>query len=149
MTGGCGPDWRRAPDAQTGGFVGQSESGWTLVEMLIVISLVVIMAGIATISYTTAITRSREAVLKEDLFRMRDAIDQYFADRTEYPASLDMLVSEGYLRTIPDDPFTDSSATWQTITADYDPSNPLTQGIYDVRSGAESLAIDGSPYAEW
>ena len=129
--------------------MGQSESGWTLVEMLIVISLVVIMAGIATISYTTAITRSREAVLKEDLFRMRDAIDQYFADRTEYPASLDMLVSEGYLRTIPDDPFTDSSATWQTITADYDPSNPLTQGIYDVRSGAESLAIDGSPYAEW
>ena len=125
------------------------DSGWTLVEMLIVISLVVIMAGIATISYSSAIKRSREAVLKEDLFRMRDAIDQYFADRTEYPASLDMLVGEGYLRTIPDDPFTDSSTTWQTILADYDQRNPLSQGIYDVRSGAEGLAIDGSPYAEW
>ena len=126
-----------------------SESGWTLVEMLIVISLVVIMAGIATISYSTAVTRSREAVLKEDLFRMRDAIDQYFADRSEYPVSLDTLVSEQYLRSIPDDPFTASNTTWQTIMAEYDPSNPLSQGIYDVRSGAGGLGIDGSPYAEW
>ncbi len=127
----------------------RSEAGWTLVEMLIVTMLVVTMAGLATIGYGTAVTRSREAVLKEDLFRMRDAIDQYFADRSEYPGSLDMLVSERYLRTIPDDPFTGSSITWQTIMADYDPSNPLSQGVYDVRSGAEGLAIDGSPYAEW
>ena len=117
--------------------------------MLIVTMLVVIMAGLATIGYGTAVTRSREAVLKEDLFRMRDAIDQYFADRTEYPASLDTLVTEQYLRTIPDDPFTNSSTTWQTVMADYDPSNPLAQGVYDVKSGAEGLAIDGSPYAEW
>lgn len=127
----------------------RSEAGWTLVEMLIVTMLVVTMAGLATIGYGTAVTRSREAVLKEDLFRMRDAIDQYFADRSEYPGSLDMLVSERYLRTIPDDPFTGSSITWQTIMADYDPNNPLSQGVYDVRSGAEGLAIDGSPYAEW
>ena len=127
----------------------RSEAGWTLVEMLIVTMLVVTMAGLATIGYGTAVSRSREAVLKEDLFRMRDAIDQYFADRSEYPGSLDMLVSERYLRTIPDDPFTGSSITWQTIMADYDPSNPLSQGVYDVRSGAEGLAIDGSPYAEW
>ena len=117
--------------------------------MTVVVALVVIMASIAMISYGTAVTRSREAVLKEDLFRMRDAIDQYYADRTEYPASIDMLVSEGYLRTIPDDPFTQSNSTWQTITADYDPSNPLSQGIYDVRSGAAGLAIDGSAYADW
>ena len=127
----------------------RAESGWTLVEMLIVITLVVTMAGIATIGYGTAMTRSREAVLKEDLFRMRDAIDQYFADRTEYPASLDMLVTERYLRAIPDDPFTNSSTTWQIVMADYDPGNPLAQGVYDVRSGAEGLAIDGSAYAEW
>ncbi len=126
-----------------------SESGWTLVEMLIVITLVVIMASLATISYGTAITRSREAVLKEDLFRLRDAIDQYFADRSEYPASLEMLVSEQYLRSVPEDPFTASNGTWQTIMAEFDPSNPLAQGIYDVRSGAEGLAIDGSSYAEW
>ncbi len=126
-----------------------SESGWTLVELLIVITLVVIMASLATISYGTAITRSREAVLKEDLFRLRDAIDQYFADRSEYPASLEMLVSEQYLRSVPEDPFTASNRTWQTIMAEFDPSNPLAQGIYDVRSGAEGLAIDGSSYAEW
>ena len=141
--------WRRTGAAHTAEPVRRSESGFTLAEMLIVIFLVVIMAGIATIGYGTAITRSREAVLKEDLFRMRDAIDQYFADRTEYPASLDMLVTERYLRIIPDDPFTESSTTWQTVMADYDPANPLSQGIYDVRSGAEGLALDGSPYAEW
>ena len=80
---------------------------------------------------------------------LRDAIDQYFADRSEYPASLEMLVSEQYLRSVPEDPFTASNTTWQTIMAEFDPSNPLAQGIYDVRSGAEGLAIDGSSYAEW
>ncbi len=145
----CVLGWHRTCDAHTAGPARSSECGFTLVEMLIVTMLVVIMAGLATIGYGTAVTRSREAVLKEDLFRMRDAIDQYFADRTEYPASLDMLVTEQYLRTIPDDPFTNSSTTWQTVMADYDPANPLSQGIYDVRSGAEGLAIDGSPYAEW
>ena len=143
------PGSGRTSAAYATGRVWSTDSGWTLVEMLIVITLVVIMAGIATISYSTAITRSREAVLKEDLFRMRDAIDQYFADVTEYPASLGVLVTEQYLRSIPDDPFTNSNATWQTVLADYDPANPLSQGIYDVRSGAEGLAVDGSPYAEW
>jgi len=145
----CVQGWHQTCDADTAVPGRSSECGFTLVEMLIVTMLVVIMAGLATIGYGTAVTRSREAVLKEDLFRMRDAIDQYFADRTEYPASLDMLVTEQYLRTIPDDPFTNSSTTWQTVMADYDPSNPLAQGIYDVKSGAEGLAIDGSPYAEW
>ncbi len=123
--------------------------GWTLVEMLIVISLVVIMAGIAVISYGTAVRRSREAVLKEDLFRLRDAIDQHHADRNEYPGSLDMLVDEGYLRSIPIDPFTDSNTTWQPILAEFDPTNPLGQGIFDVRSGAPGQALDGTNYAEW
>ena len=140
---------RRLLDAHTGGRGSGSDQGWTLVEMLVVISLVMIMAGIATISYGTAVTRSREAVLKEDLFRMRDAIDQYFADRTEYPASLDMLVSEGYLRALPEDPFTSASTSWQLTMADFDPGNPLSQGVYDVRSGSTGLAIDGSPYADW
>ena len=126
-----------------------ADDGWTLVEMLIVISLVVIMAGIAVISYQSAITRSREAVLKEDLFRMRDAIDQYFADRGEYPGSLDLLVTQGYLRSIPTDPFTDSPTTWQAVPAEFDPSNPLAQGVFDVRSGANGQALDGSAYAEW
>ncbi len=117
--------------------------------MMVVITLVVTMAGLATIGYGSALRRSREAVLKEDLFRMRDAIDQYFADRNEYPGSLEALVSEQYLRSVPNDPFTDSNTTWQTVEADYDPTNPVSQGIFDVRSGASGQALDGSPYAEW
>ena len=128
---------------------GRSSEGWTLVEMLIVISLVVIMAGIALTSYGTAVLRSREAVLKEDLFRMRDAIDQYYADRDGYPAELQSLVSEGYLRGIPEDPFTRSTTTWQLVMAEYDPVNPLAQGIFDVRSGAVGLGIDGTAYVDW
>ena len=149
MIGRCVQGWRRTCDAHTAGPGRRSESGFTLVEIMAVMVIVITLAGIATIGYGTAMTRSREAVLKEDLFRMRDAIAQYFADRTEYPASLEALVSERYLRTIPDDPFTESSTTWQTVMADYDPANPLSQGIYDVHSGSVGLAIDGSPYAEW
>ncbi len=126
------------------------EDGWTLVEMLIVIGLVIIMAGLATGGYGTAVTRSKEAVLKEDLFRMRDAIDQYFADRNESPATLDSLVTDGYLRRIPEDPFTESSSSWETEPAAFDPTDPLAlPGVFDVRSGSLGVASDGSVYAEW
>jgi len=125
------------------------ELGWTLVELLVVLSLVTVLASMAMVGYGTAVTRSREAVLKEDLFRMRDAIDQYFADRNEYPQGLQSLVTDGYLRTIPEDPFTGSTSSWQPILAEYDPSNPVLPGVFDVRSGAQGLAIDGSSYAEW
>ena len=125
------------------------ETGWTLVELLVVLSLVAVLASMAMSSYSTAVTRSREAVLKEDLFRMRDAIDQYFADRNEYPEGLQSLVTAGYLRTIPDDPFTGFNTSWQSIPADYDPSNPMVPGLFDVRSGAQGLAMDGSAYADW
>ena len=126
------------------------EDGWTLVEMLIVIGLVIILAGLATVGYGTAVTRSKEAVLKEDLFRMRDAIDQYFADRNEYPATLDSLVTDGYLRGIPEDPFTESSSSWETEPAAFDPTDALAlPGVFDVRSGSLGVASDGSVYAEW
>ena len=125
------------------------ETGWTLVELLVVLSLVAVLASMAMSSYSTAVTRSREAVLKEDLFRMRDAIDQYFADRNEYPEGLQSLVTAGYLRTIPDDPFTGSNTSWQSIPAEYDPSNPVIPGLFDVRSGAQGVAMDGSAYADW
>ena len=125
------------------------ETGWTLVELLVVLSLVAVLASMAMSSYSTAVTRSREAVLKEDLFRMRDAIDQYFADRNEYPEGLQSLVVAGYLRTIPDDPFTGSNTSWQSVPAEYDPSNPVVPGLFDVRSGAQGFAIDGSAYADW
>ena len=124
-------------------------SGWTLIELTIVIALITILSTIALVGYRTAITRTREAVLKEDLFRMRDAIDQFHADRGVYPTVLEGLVSNGYLRSIPDDPFTDSNETWVNVLADVDPSDPLTQGIYDIQSGALGTALDGTQYAEW
>ena len=85
----------------------------------------------------------------EDLFRMRDALDQYFADQGEYPNSLDVLVVDGYLRAIPNDPFTNSPDTWQTIQTELVSANRLTQGIFDVKSGSQGTALDGTFYAEW
>ena len=125
------------------------QGGWTLVELTIVISLITVLAAIALVGYRNAITRSREAVLKEDLFRMRNAIDQYYADRGEYPSTLENLVTDGYLRTIPEDPLTGSAETWQTELAELDPADPFAQGIYDVKSSAEGVALNGTLYADW
>jgi general secretion pathway protein G len=125
-------------------------SGWTLIELLIVIALITILAGLAMTQYRNSVTQSKEAVLKTDLFRMRDAIDQYYADKAKYPASLETLVSEGYLRKVPEDPFTGAADTWQTVPAEPDPSNPTQEpGIYDVKSGAPGTALDGTAYTEW
>ena len=123
--------------------------GWTLIELTIVIALITVLSTIALVGYRSAITRTREAVLKEDLFRMRDAIDQYYADKQEYPATLDALVSEGYLRTVPEDPLTRTPDTWLPVLAELDPADPLAQGIFDVKSGAEGSALDGTLYADW
>ena len=126
------------------------DHGWTLIELLVVISLVVVLASLSLASYRNSVTRAQEAVLKEDLFRMRDAIDQYYADKLKYPETLDALVSDGYLRKIPEDPFTRSASTWQQIPAEPDPNNPSTPpGVFDVKSGSDALALDGTPYAEW
>ena len=125
------------------------ERGWTLIELTVVMSLLSILAAIALVGYRSAITRSREAVLKEDLFRMREAIDQHYADKGEYPVALDSLVTDGYLRNIPVDPFTNSTATWLTVLADVDPANPFSQGVFDVKTGSEATALDGTLYADW
>ena len=124
--------------------------GFTLVELLIDISLISILAAMGLVQYRNSVVSAREATLKTDLFRMRDAIDQYYADKTKYPSSLDSLVSEGYLRKIPEDPITKSSDTWQTVPAEPDPNNPAAEaGVYDVKSGAQGTALDGSSYSEW
>jgi general secretion pathway protein G len=128
----------------------RAESGWTLIELLVVIALITILAGLAMTQYRNSVTQSKEAVLKTDLFRMRDAIDQYYADKGKYPASLDALVSEGYMRKIPEDPFTGGTDSWQTTPAEPDPANPTAEpGIYDVKSGAQGTALDGTAYSEW
>jgi general secretion pathway protein G len=125
-------------------------SGFTLMEMMIVMVLIVILAGIGLSVYGTSVQRAKEATLKEDLFRMRDAIDQYYADKNKYPGSLDDLVSEKYLRAVPQDPFTQMTDTWQTTMSDPDPGNPSQQsGISNVKSGSDQTGLDGSRYADW
>ena len=128
---------------------GRGHGGWTLVELTIVISLIVVLSTIALVGYRNAIVRSREAVLKEDLFRMRDAIDQFYADKQGYPSALETLVAEGYLRAIPLDPFTSSAETWQPIFAELDPADPMAQGVFDVKTTYEGVALDGTAYADW
>jgi general secretion pathway protein G len=128
----------------------RSDHGWTLIELLVVISLIMILASVAMSQYNTSVKAAQEATLKSNLFRMRDAIDQYYADKGQYPASIQALVSEGYLRSVPMDPITRSTETWTTVPAEPDPSRPTTDtGIYDVKSGSEGTALDGSRYSDW
>ncbi len=124
--------------------------GFTLIELMIVMSLIVVLAAIGLATHANGQTRAREAVLKEDLFRMRDTIDQYYADKNEYPAALGALVAGRYLRAIPVDPFTNSADTWQTTMSGLDAANPSAQpGIFDVKSGSDRTALDGTQYADW
>jgi general secretion pathway protein G len=130
--------------------VRRSDAGFTLIELMVVIALISVLAGMGVVQYRNSVTRTKEAVLMEDLFRMRDAIDQYYADKATYPANLEALVTDGYLRQVPKDPFTNSSDTWQTIPSESDPANPdATPGIFDVKSGAPGNSISGSAFSEW
>ena len=117
---------------------------------MVVMSLIVTLATIGSCSIGRASSIPKEAVLKEDLFRMREAIDQYYADKNQYPATLEDLVSSGYLRAVPKDPFTGLASTWQTVPAEPDPNNPISVGgIFSVKSGSEGVAMDGSNYNDW
>ena len=128
----------------------RSDRGFTMIELMVVMFLISVLAAMGMAQYRNSVTYSRESVLKADLFRMRDAIDQYYADKGQYPSTLDALVSDGYVRKIPDDPFTRSNSTWQTIPAEPDPNNPTAEaGVYDVKSGSDATAIDGTKYADW
>ena len=129
---------------------GTGNGGFTLVELLIVISLISILAAMGLVQYKNSVMSSKEAVLHTDLFRMRDAIDQYYADKGKYPSALDSLVSEGYLRKLPEDPMTKSADTWTTVPAEPDPNNPSAEpGVYDVKSGAQGTGLDGTNYSDW
>ena len=126
------------------------QAGFTLVELLIVISLISILAAMGLVQYRNSVVSAKEATLKQDLFCMRDAIDQYYADKGKYPSALDSLVSDGYMRRVPEDPFTKSADSWQTVPAEPDPNNPSGEpGVYDVKSGAQGSALDGSNYSDW
>jgi len=126
------------------------ERGFTLIELLVVAAILIVLAGVGLAQYKNGKTRASEAVLKTDLFQMRDAIDQYYADKAQWPGTLDELVSAGYLRKVPDDPFTSSNSTWQTVQSEPDANNPTAApGVYDVKSGSDATALDGSKYSDW
>ena len=121
-----------------------------MIELVVVVSLLIVLAGIGMAQYRNGVVRAQEAVLKEDLYRMRDALDQYHADKQKYATSLEDLVTDGYLRAVPKDPFTNSSETWQPVLSEPDESDPTAaSGIFDVKSGSDRTALDGSKYAEW
>jgi general secretion pathway protein G len=123
--------------------------GFTLIELLVVMAIAVILAGIGMTLYGTSVTRAKETALSEDLFQMRKAIDEYYADKQKYPSSLDALVSEKYLREIKPDPFT-QTVDWQTTMSEPDAANPSAEtGIWNVKSGAPGTGSDGRPYSEW
>lgn len=128
----------------------RDQRGFTLIELLVVLSLISILAAMGMVQHRNSVLRAQEATLRTDLFHMRDAIDQYFADKGKYPESLDALVTDNYLRKIPEDPITRTADSWQTVPAEPDPSNPSAEpGIYDVKSGAPGAGMDGTSYAEY
>ena len=129
---------------------GRGQAGWTLIELVIVMAIITVLASLATIGARNAVMLSREATLKEDLFRMRDAIDQYYADKGKYPADLQALVTDQYMREVPVDPLSQSRDTWQTIQAEPEPGAPTASpGVWDVKSGFDGTALVGSRYADW
>lgn len=126
------------------------DAGFTLIELIIVMTIIGVLATLAIPSYVTAVKHAREAVLKEDLHVMRAAIDSYTMDKQKAPQSLDDLITDGYLRVIPEDPMTHSKDTWVTETSDAMYSLDQTEpGINTVHSGSEDTSTDGQPYSSW
>lgn len=124
--------------------------GFTLIELLIVMTLMMVLSAVALVGYQSSVTRAREATLMDDLYKLREAIDQYYADKQKWPSTLEDLVTDGYVRKIPEDPMTNSADTWQTVPSEADPANPTAEpGIFDVKSGSDKSALDGKPYSEW
>ena len=128
----------------------RQQGGFTLIEMIIVISMISILIGIAVPIYNIHLRRAREAVLKEDLYSMRNAIDQYTQDKAKAPQDLSDLVSAGYLHALPKDPITNSSETWQVVQEDVMMALDQTQpGITDIHSGSNLTSSEGTAYSSW
>ena len=129
---------------------GRLRRGFTLIEMMIVMAIIVILIGVAVPYYQKAITRAKETVLHNNLFAMRSAIDEYAFDKQKAPHSLQDLVSDGYLRDVPKDPLTQRSDSWKLIMEDAGQAVSSSEpGVFDVRSGSALKSLDGSAYSEW
>ena len=123
----------------------KNNRGFTLIELMIVMSILGILLTLAQPMYRESTIKAREAVLMENLFTMRDVIDQYYVDKERYPDSLDDLASDSYIRTVPIDPFTKSIDSWQLIS----PPDGYDGSIYDVHSGSDLISLGGTPYNDW
>jgi general secretion pathway protein G len=129
---------------------GRGRSGFTLIELMIVMAIVAIITSIAVPLYQKSIVRGKESVLKNNLFTLRTVIDEYTYDKQKAPQSLQDLATEGYLRSVPVDPITGSDSTWRTIQEDATSATSQNEpGIWDVRSGSDQKSLEGTPYAEW
>jgi general secretion pathway protein G len=120
------------------------DRGFTLVELMVVLTIIALLLSIVVPNYIGKVHRAEEAVLKENLTVMRDALDKHYADAGRYPTTLDELVSKRYLRTIPQDPLTQTNV-WMVVG----PSDPQKGGVYDIHSNAKGIGSDGTPYERW
>ena len=128
----------------------RSRKGFTLIELMIVVSIIGILATIAVPNYKWGLIRAREAVLRENLYNMRNTLDQFYADQGKFPDSLQELVDKAYLREIPRDPFTGKNDSWTPVPPPSPPEgNPPPGNVYDVHSGSELVGTDGKPYRDW
>jgi general secretion pathway protein G len=121
------------------------KAGFTLIELMVVMAIIATLLTLAVPRYFGNVEKAKEAVLHENLASLRDSLDKFYSDTGKYPQNLDDLVSKKYLRTVPLDPVTESSTTWVIVP----PEDPQQGGIYNVKSGAEGKARDGSTYADW
>jgi len=128
----------------------RGRSGFTLIEMMIVMAIIVILIAVAVPFYQKAIIRAKESVLRNNLFALRQSIDEYTFDKQKAPQNLQDLVSAGYLRDVPQDPITQKSDTWKVIMEDAAQAVNSTQpGVFDVRSGSDKTSLDGTHYSDW
>jgi general secretion pathway protein G len=128
----------------------QQQRGFTLIELMIVMTIIGILASIAAPNYQRSVIKAREAVLMENLYQMRKAIDAYYVDQHKYPGSLEALVDGKYLRAIPLDPITNSTASWELVAPTPTEGGDLAEGaVENVLSGSDLVGLNGTPYREW